>query len=273
MRNLLYPKHVFRKAATCQVPLRLQPLGIQHALIGFERANRGHRHELDDHKMSSYFACKCKNGTGCQGCSRQATLRKTSQALFDSVMRLDTLPDMVGFNVLLDSPDYLGWFERFAREHLKRLEESMLVRLSKQVTAVRCDVHITLHGADQNKKSDEPPLLHLSVHLQRSYRAATPGLRGRVVRASRMVNLPLNNFQTLRSAWQQFRVATQELEALIDTVLAWPEFAQQAAIQRQQNRLEGDLEQLCKKYSSAELDHLRYLWVKLLPPLAANTQS
>ena len=273
MRNLLYPKHVFHKAAVSKVPPRLQAVGIQEALTKFEKANRGHRHELEDHRMSPRFMCKCKAGKGCQACSRQAALCRTARTLFDSVTSLDALPDTVSFNILLDAPDYLGWFERFAREELERLREPMLDRLRKTVTAVRCDVHVTLHGAEQTKTAEEPPCLHLSVRLHKSYRASVPGLRDRVVRASRMVNLPLVSCNTLRSAWQQIRAARIELEQLMENVLVWPEFVEQAAVQRQQNRLEGDLEQLCKKYSSAELDHLRYLWVKLLPPQATNKSS
>lgn len=240
---LLSPKSPAFNSATARA-FKSLPHGLRTALRTFERANRGHRHQLDQEVLRPALP-------GSEVHPRRNLVCETSNAVLTHVLALTDLPDDPTLASLFDAKDELGWLARHAE---LRAHEKLRRRAGMPLGYVLEDFSFTQGGSKCQ--------MTLVVHHRRS------GLI-----AGRTVSMPAGYYNTLRQAYATIRRVDQGIYDLLAEVDSWPQFveAERGIAEPAQPLLDlarVQLQQALNPFTLVERKELVRNWLSLCPDTA-----
>lgn len=257
-RQMLYPTQSRHSAGKALSPAQSHEGNWGHALITFERRNRGHHRILGDLRLAAGLPLAERNALDEQTRTRRNTVAQTASLLLESVLAAPSLAASSTYapaplDALMNATDNLGWFNHCARYKLQALEHYLQKRITEKLSGFRADARIELHDTGIAAEGITQPCLRVTLRVDRGNWIA------------RVVRLPYLYCATLRDARHLLDGAKSDLDALVDDVLNWPELADKVQAQAMHDKIQRGLENLVSELSPEEVAYLHLKWTRLLP--------
>jgi hypothetical protein len=244
-------KNIFDAIRALKPQMRLPhaQLALQSALWRFERANRGHSHEIDT--LAHAMAGKRRQYLETPGfVARSRTLNETTRHLMDVLPPLRReWPSSPEFEALWATRDETGLIARVTQENLTRLWAGSM---SFNGPWFKNGYQLRRLGVGSLRDG------HLEI-------TAVVGLRDQSLQATRTLRIQTEGFDSLEGSWKLRRDLDWELTRLLESLSASPEFAPSRIEQARRERLRNRLEQALKEFGDADLAWAFEHWTELRP--------